>query len=125
MLLLLLDTLKIPPGQCSVFDPIFTPGDREVLQALGFTVLTKNEEGKRAVSRPTLFYLIHCGKALYNNLLWRNWSPQALARLTIVGNSFRSIQERMVERELQRDYSFIHDVSFLFISPIRTYTAVD
>ncbi|KAJ8379813.1 hypothetical protein SKAU_G00005910 [Synaphobranchus kaupii] len=110
MLILLLDTLRIPPVQCSVFDPVFTPAEREVLQALGFTVLTENEEGKRPVSRPTLFYLIHCGKALYNNLLWRNWSPHALPRLTIVGNSFRGMQERMVHRDLQRDYSFISDV---------------
>ncbi|XP_035235669.1 SRR1-like protein [Anguilla anguilla] len=110
MLILLLDTLRIPPVQCSVFDPVFSPAEHEVLQALGFTVLTENEEGKRPVSRPTLFYLIHCGKALYNNLLWRNWSPQALPWLTIVGNSFHGIQERMVQRDLQRDYSFISDV---------------
>ncbi|KAG9354557.1 hypothetical protein JZ751_001270, partial [Albula glossodonta] len=94
MLLLLLDTLKILPEQCSVYDPVFTPGECEVLQGFGLIVLTENEEGKRPVSRPTLFYLIHCGKALYNNLLWSNWSPQALSWLTIVGNSFSSIQER-------------------------------
>ncbi|XP_036382170.1 SRR1-like protein [Megalops cyprinoides] len=110
MLLLLLDTLRIPPSHCSVFDPVFTPVECEVLKTLGFTVLSENEEGKRAASRPTLFYLMHCGKALYNNLLWKNWSLQALPRLTILGNSFRGIQERMVQRELQRDYSFIADV---------------
>ncbi|KAJ8263509.1 hypothetical protein COCON_G00159660 [Conger conger] len=110
MLILLLDTLRVPPVQCSMFDPVFTPAECEVLQALGFTVLTENEEGKRPVSRPTLFYLIHCGKALYNNLLWRNWSPRALPLLTIVGNSFHSIQERMVRRDLQKNYSFISDV---------------
>ncbi|XP_061117193.1 SRR1-like protein isoform X2 [Conger conger] len=110
MLILLLDTLRVPPVQCSMFDPVFTPAECEVLQALGFTVLTENEEGKRPVSRPTLFYLIHCGKALYNNLLWRNWSPRALPLLTIVGNSFHSIQERMVRRDLKKNYSFISDV---------------
>ncbi|KAJ8285625.1 hypothetical protein GJAV_G00029020 [Gymnothorax javanicus] len=110
MLILLLEMLEIPPVQCSMFDPVFTPAEHEVLQALGFTVLTVNEEGKRPVSRPTLFYLIHCGKALYNNLLWRNWSLQALPRLTIMGNSFHSIHERMVLRDLQRDYSFIADI---------------
>lgn len=42
----------------------------------------------------TVFYMVHCGKALYNNLLWRNWSPAALSKLVIIGNSFRGIEER-------------------------------
>lgn len=54
------------------------------------------QEGKRAVCHPTLFYLMHCGKALYNNLLWKNWSPQILPKVTIIGNSFLGIQERYV-----------------------------
>ncbi|XP_010894626.2 SRR1-like protein isoform X1 [Esox lucius] len=107
MLLLLLESLKIPTERCSVYDPVFSPGERDVLRQLGLTVLNENEEGKRAVLRPTLFYLMHCGKALYNNLLWKNWSSDALPRLTIIGNSFAGIQDRMIQRELQRDYSYI------------------
>ncbi|XP_029572708.1 SRR1-like protein isoform X2 [Salmo trutta] len=93
MLLLILESLKIPMERCSVYDPVFSSGEME--------------EGKRAVSRPTLFYLMHCGKALYNNLLWKNWSRDALPLLTIIGNSFAGIQDRMIQRELQRDYSYI------------------
>lgn len=91
------------------------------------------QEGKRLASRPTLFYLMHCGKALYNNLLWKNWSAQCLPRLSVIGNSFSSMRERFVwllsivvlmlllklemssechlnratEREFSRDYSYI------------------
>lgn len=54
------------------------------------------QEGKRLASRPTLFYLMHCGKALYNNLLWKNWSTQCLPRLSVIGNSFSSMRERFV-----------------------------
>ena len=43
---------------------------------------------------PTLFYMVHCGKALYNNLLWRNWSVGALSNMVIIGNSFKGIEER-------------------------------
>ncbi|XP_014026215.1 SRR1-like protein isoform X2 [Salmo salar] len=93
MLLLILESLQIPMERCSVYDPVFSSGEME--------------EGKRAVSRPTLFYLMHCGKALYNNLLWKNWSRDALPLLTIIGNSFAGIQDRMIQRELQRDYSYI------------------
>ncbi|KAI2662012.1 SRR1-like protein [Labeo rohita] len=84
--------------------------EREALKELGFIVLTENEEGKRAVYQPTLFYLMHCGKALYNNLLWRNWTPQMLKKILIIGNSFHGIQERMLQREFERDYSFLSNV---------------
>ncbi|XP_062398989.1 SRR1-like protein [Sardina pilchardus] len=107
LLLLLLDALKIPVERCSVYDPVFSLTECETLRALGFSVLTENEEGKRVVHQPTLLYLMHCGKALYNNLLWKNWSSQALPKLLIVGNSFIGIQERMLQRELQRDYAYL------------------
>uniref|UniRef100_A0AAR2JEM2 SRR1-like domain-containing protein n=1 Tax=Pygocentrus nattereri TaxID=42514 RepID=A0AAR2JEM2_PYGNA len=110
-----LNLFQIPVGQCSMYDPVFTVSEREILRELGFTVLTENEEGKRAVCRPTLFYLMHCGKALYNNLLWRNWSPHILPKVIVIGNSFLGIQERMLQRELERDYSFLSDVSFRYL----------
>ncbi|MCJ8735092.1 hypothetical protein PDJAM_G00242740 [Pangasius djambal] len=110
MLLLLLDALQIPVGWCSLYDPVFTESECETLRELGFTVLTENEEGKRAVCHPTLFYLMHCGKALYNNLLWKNWSPQILPKVIVIGNSFLGIQERTLQRELERDYSFLSHV---------------
>ncbi|KAJ3603957.1 hypothetical protein NHX12_028698 [Muraenolepis orangiensis] len=105
MLLLLLETLQVTPGRCSVFDPVFSEGELDVLRQLDLTVLTENEEGKRLVKRPTIFYLMHCGKALYNNLLWRNWKRETLPLLTIIGNSFSGIQT--IGRELQRDYGYI------------------
>lgn len=36
----------------------------------------------------------HCGKAMYNNLLWANWSAERLPRVAIIGNSFTSYSER-------------------------------
>ncbi|XP_034026044.1 SRR1-like protein isoform X2 [Thalassophryne amazonica] len=107
MLLLLLEVGKIPLKSCFVYDPVFSAGERNVLRELGLTVLTQNEEGKWLAAKPTLFYLMHCGKALYNNLLWKNWSTEALPRLTIIGNSFCGMKERMIEREFKRDYNYI------------------
>jgi len=108
---------QIPVSSCSVYDPVFSASECDALKELGFTVLTENEvcvthsfsiilfcsqfiasfslqEGKRPVYQPTLFYLMHCGKALYNNLLWRNWTPQTLQNIIIIGNRFHGIQER-------------------------------
>ncbi|XP_030273688.1 SRR1-like protein [Sparus aurata] len=107
MLLLLLDEGQIPLKDCSVYDPAFSPGERDVLRELGVTVLTENEEGKRLATKPTLFYLMHCGKALYNNLLWKNWSTQHLPLMIIIGNSFNGMRDRTIEREFKRDYGYI------------------
>ncbi|KAM9359951.1 SRR1-like protein [Symphorus nematophorus] len=107
MLLLLLDAGQIPLKDCCVYDPVFSSGERDVLRELGLTVLTENEEGKRVVTKPTLFYLMHCGKALYNNLLWKNWSTQCLPLMIIIGNSFNGMRDRTIDREFTRDYSYI------------------
>ncbi|NWY73896.1 SRR1L protein, partial [Erithacus rubecula] len=135
-LLLLLDELRVPPGRCALFDPAFSAREAAALRALGLCLLTENEvsrapgsaghrgrgsavtgsalpgqEGKRGVQgAATLFYMVHCGKALYNNLLWSNWSPAALSKLVIIGNSFRGIEERLLSRILERDYSYIAKV---------------
>ncbi|NXX12230.1 SRR1L protein, partial [Podargus strigoides] len=110
-LLLLLEELGVPPSRCSLFDPVFSTTEVMVLGELGLRVITENEEGKHSVEgSPTLFYMVHCGKALYNNLLWRNWALGALSKMVIVGNSFKGIEERLLSRILERDYSYIAKV---------------
>ncbi|NXL95861.1 SRR1L protein, partial [Alectura lathami] len=102
---------QVPPSRCFLFDPAFSELEREALGALGLSLLPENEEGKRGVQgSPTLFYMVHCGKALYNNLLWRNWSVGALSNMVIIGNSFKGMAERLLSRILERDYSYIAKV---------------
>ncbi|XP_074869064.1 SRR1-like protein isoform X2 [Carettochelys insculpta] len=94
-LLLLLEKLQIPKSQCYIFDPLFSQLEIGVLNDLGITVVLQNEEGKHHIHEFTIFYMIHCGKALYNNLLWSNWSVDALSKMIIIGNSFKGIEERL------------------------------
>ncbi|NWW02730.1 SRR1L protein, partial [Oreocharis arfaki] len=102
---------QVPPARCALFDPAFSAREAAALRALGLCLLPENEEGKHGVhGSATLFYMVHCGKALYNNLLWSNWSPAALSKLVIIGNSFRGIEERLLSRILERDYSYIAKV---------------
>uniref|UniRef100_A0A8B9D1K5 SRR1 domain containing n=1 Tax=Anser brachyrhynchus TaxID=132585 RepID=A0A8B9D1K5_9AVES len=102
---------QVPPDRCSVFDPAFSELEVAALGELGLRLLPENEEGKHRVREgPTLFYMVHCGKALYNNLLWRNWSPAALSDIVIIGNSFKGMEERLLSRILERDYSYIAKV---------------
>ncbi|XP_047616889.1 SRR1-like protein isoform X3 [Phacochoerus africanus] len=94
-LLLFLEKCQIPRSHCWIYDPLFSQIEITVLNTLGVVVLSENEEGKRSVcGEPTVFYMLHCGTALYNNLLWSNWSVEALSKLVIIGNSFRGLEER-------------------------------
>ncbi|XP_051017694.1 SRR1-like protein [Acomys russatus] len=107
-MLLFLETCQIPRSHCWVYDPLFSQTEVSVLTSLGVTVLSENEEGKRSVhGQPTAFYMPHCGTALYNNLLWSNWSADALSRVVIIGNSFRGLQERLLTRILKENYPYV------------------
>ncbi|XP_069650631.1 SRR1-like protein [Haliaeetus albicilla] len=110
-LLLLLEELGVPPDRCSLFDPVFSAQEAAALGELGLRLLPDNEEGKHGIEgSATLFYMVHCGKALYNNLLWRNWSERALSKMVIIGNSFKGMEERVLSAILERDYSYIAKV---------------
>ena len=54
-------------GDLEVFDPIISSAESNVFSALGCSVLSFNEEGRRQVSKPTLFFMPHCEAELYNN----------------------------------------------------------
>ncbi|XP_076346926.1 SRR1-like protein [Tachypleus tridentatus] len=74
-----------------VYDPVFSSSEIQLLKKTGCEVIIKNEEGKRSVKTKTLFYMPHCGKPLYNSVLWANWSPDQLPLVVILGNSFNTM----------------------------------
>ncbi|XP_037365751.1 SRR1-like protein [Talpa occidentalis] len=107
-LLLFMEKCRIPRSHCWIYDPLFSQLEIAVLRSLGVIVLSENEEGKRSVcGEPTIFFMLHCGTALYNNLLWRNWSVDALSKTVIIGNSFRGLEERLLTRILKENYPYI------------------
>ncbi|KAM4827295.1 SRR1-like protein [Thomomys bottae] len=107
-LLLLLKQCQIPRNHCWVYDPLFSQLETAVLSALGLAVLSENEEGKRSVcDQPTIFYMPHCGTALYNNLLWSNWSVAALSKMVVIGNSFTGLRDRTLTRVLHKNYPYV------------------
>jgi hypothetical protein len=54
------------------------------------------KEGKRSVQQRTLFFMPHCGRQLYSNVLWANWSPYQLEKILILGNSFALYEQNMI-----------------------------
>ncbi|OQR86223.1 kinase [Thraustotheca clavata] len=79
-----------------VYDPIMTEDDNLVAEAMGLTVMKTNEQGQRQAKTPTLFFMPHCGKKLYQNVLLSNWGRDGLSRITILGNSFQAYDDRVV-----------------------------
>ncbi|XP_045165805.2 SRR1-like protein isoform X2 [Mercenaria mercenaria] len=108
LLLALREELQIGGGDCEIYDPQFTPEESSLLLELNFQVLQNNQEGKRECSPDTvtIFYMPHCGKALYNNLLWRNWGCQ-LENVVIIGNSFTHMIDSTPTRILERTANYV------------------
>ena len=56
-------------GDMEVFDPILSATETRVLETLGCSVLSVNEQGRRQALKPTLFFMPRCEAELYDNLL--------------------------------------------------------
>ena len=79
-------------GDIEVFDPVLSATESRVLEALGCSVLSTNEHGRRQVLKPTLFFMPHCEAELYNNLLQANWKLNQLNNMVLFGNSFEEYE---------------------------------
>lgn len=94
-------------GKILIYDPILQDLENNLLEGLGCEIIQINEEAKRKVVIKTLFFMPHCGKALYNNLLWANWKPDLLQNLIILGNSFADYQTRSLSNHLEKEAPYI------------------
>ncbi|EQC27741.1 hypothetical protein SDRG_14490 [Saprolegnia diclina VS20] len=77
-----------------IYDPIMTEEDNEVAAAMDLSVLPTNEQGQRTAQTRTLFFMPHCGKQLYQNVLLSNWP--SLEKICILGNSFAAYDDRLL-----------------------------
>ena len=87
-------------GRLQLFEPLLSDVERRSASALGFELIERNELGWRPIAqsasvasassppRRTLFFMPHCPKWLYHNVLASNWSRPSLRRLVVLGNSF-------------------------------------
>lgn len=129
-------------GDVEVFDPILSATESRVLESLGCSVLSVNEQGRRCAIKPTLFYMLHCEAELYDNLLQANWGA-LLKHMVLFGNSFETYNQHVSEfkssvivntarhvlavRRFTREFSVkivsddyfaaFHDLSWHFFSP--------
>jgi hypothetical protein len=114
-----------------IYDPVFNQIDKHLLQNIyKFKLNNKNNQCFKSVHSLNenknlnnnkenqkllnLFYMPHCGKALYNNLLYANWSKAQLSSMVILGNRFSTILLNTLEEKMKKYYGFIRDGSLLF-----------
>ncbi|KAH7679980.1 Ribonuclease H-like protein [Dioscorea alata] len=83
-----IDMLRI--GQITVFDPLITPSDANLIRSFGCNVFSVNEFGRRRVEKPTFFFLPFVAFNLIANLLEMNWVPSKLENLIILGTSMHA-----------------------------------
>ncbi|CAH9122991.1 unnamed protein product [Cuscuta epithymum] len=82
-------------GEIEIFDPIISLTESRVLESLGCSVLSMNENGRREAIKPTLFFMPHCEAELYENLLQANWTVDLLNHIILFGNSFEEYEHHM------------------------------
>jgi len=83
------------PEQCAIYDPVLSKEEIAIALNDGVSVIEVNEECRRSVTTKTLFYMPHCDRPMYDNVLWANWDPDIIDKVLILGNSFASIRERV------------------------------
>ncbi|BGP29879.1 hypothetical protein JCM10296v2_001628 [Rhodotorula toruloides] len=67
------------------YDPVFTPEDTAFLTSQGHTVLSSPHP--LVLTRPTLLYIPHGPRTLFDSLLRSNWtSPEQLEKVVVWGN---------------------------------------
>jgi len=92
------------------YDPLVTTIERQLLQDhYQIQVLSQNEKGMRNNNKnttsgdddnkknaTTVFFMPHCPKGLYENVLWANWTQlqQNARAICMIGNSLASYVER-------------------------------
>ena len=69
-----------------VFDPQFEDMDVALVQRQRAKLPLENNCGAYQLSEPTLVYMPHCPKELYEALLRANWRKEALERIILCGN---------------------------------------
>ncbi|TDH70806.1 hypothetical protein CCR75_005531 [Bremia lactucae] len=82
-----------------IFDPVMNKADVAIATHFKLKIIQENEHGKRQVfpCNQTIFFMPHCGKALYQNVLACNWGLQ-LHHVVIIGNSFTAYADRVLAR---------------------------
>ncbi|KAJ2371092.1 hypothetical protein IW150_004759 [Coemansia sp. RSA 2607] len=97
----------LAPIRVFAFDPVATDTDCKVLDSLGISTISENEQARRMAHEGTVFYMPHCEQFLYENLVAANWTRERLERVVVVGNRFARYREAQGEEEFAKRSPFL------------------
>ncbi|KAI0928336.1 hypothetical protein AcV5_005938 [Taiwanofungus camphoratus] len=103
-LLAICDDLCIGRDQISVYDPVFTEQDSELLATLQVKRLADNRHASYGIQVPTIVFMPHCDLQLYENLLRENWSREALPNIVLIANRLSDYSESSPSRQFSTEY---------------------
>ena len=86
-------------GEIEVFDPMFSPSDCMVLEELGCKVLSVNENCRREIKKPTLFYMPYAETRCIVNVLDANWCSSKINRIILLTARIRRHKGRSNRRK--------------------------
>lgn len=105
LLLDICDALSIKPSQVSIYDPVFSEEDLEFLKRLEFDLLSEASKPETHVisTFPTILYMPHCDREVYESVLRSNWTPRGLSEVILLANRLMDYVENQPERRLQAE----------------------
>ncbi|KAI5123274.1 hypothetical protein M0805_009296 [Coniferiporia weirii] len=115
-LLELRDTILPVHTRICAFDPVFSSQDIILLTSLGVQILPDDKNGRHVLEGPTLVFMPHCDRGLYEGLLRANWRAPALVNLLLIGNELSRYSENTPSRVLGTESPCISRLVYLVSS---------
>jgi len=96
------DSCDIERNKVSVYDPVFTEGDVQLLRDLHFNCLTDNT-ATYPILKPTILFMPHCDRNLYENMLRENWTKEGLRKMVLIANRFSEYVDNIPSHNLMAE----------------------
>ncbi|KIM80814.1 hypothetical protein PILCRDRAFT_518728 [Piloderma croceum F 1598] len=94
------DSCGIDRRKVSIYDPVFTEDDVKLLRDLQFNCLTDDKQAKYPLLNPTLLFMPHCDRNLYENVLRANWTQERLQNMLLIANCFSEYVDNIPSHKL-------------------------
>ncbi|OHT02205.1 SRR1-like protein-related protein [Tritrichomonas foetus] len=91
------------------YDPVLCENCKNIITKLGFQCGQENPEGCYTFQEKVAFFMPHCPRFIYHNLLVTNWNPLLMKNMFIIGNSF-SMYEEKYRMFLQKTKTAVEDI---------------
>ncbi|KAK7831029.1 protein sensitivity to red light reduced 1 [Quercus suber] len=96
-------------GEIEVFDPMFSPCDCLVMDELGCKVLSVNEQCRREVKKPTLFYTPYAERCHISNVLDANWCPSQINTMILLCVCPGQHHFDFIKKPIFKMFMFVYD----------------